>query len=198
MCQLLETIRVEYGTMCHPGYHLKRMQYSSSELFGSPVNTDILETISIPAQYSEGIYRCRIVYTTAIEKIEFLRYTPRKISSLKIVDDGNIDYTHKYADRSKIENLYARRGLCDDILIIRNGMITDTSIANVLLLKDTTWFTPAEPLLQGTMRQYLLDKGFIHGKNITVGDLKSCKSVMLINALRPFDEEMAFSVKHIF
>jgi 4-amino-4-deoxychorismate lyase len=198
MCHLLETIRIEDGIMCHPEYHLKRMQHSSNVLFGKAVNTDILETISIPAQYSEGIYRCRILYKTSLDKIDFLLYTPRKISSLKIVDAGNIDYAHKYADRSEIEKLYARRDSCDDILIIRNGLITDTSIANVLFFDGTIWFTPAEPLLRGTMRQRLIDEGLIHRKNITVSDLKSYKSVMLINALRAFDVEMAFGVSRIY
>ncbi len=52
----------------------------------------------------------------------------------------------------------------DDILIIRDGLLTDTSICNVALWNGTSWITPARPLFSGTMRAYLLDKGLVQAE----------------------------------
>ena len=52
------------------------------------------------------------------------------------------------------------RGACDEILIIKDGHITDTSISNIVFrLPDGWWLTPFTPLLKGIMRTYLLESG---------------------------------------
>jgi 4-amino-4-deoxychorismate lyase len=45
---------------------------------------------------------------------------------------------------------------CDDIIIVRNGFVTDASYANLIFRKGDEWFTPATFLLAGTMRAFLL------------------------------------------
>ena len=45
-----------------------------------------------------------------------------------------IDYTYKSAHREELNALYAQKGMADDILIVRNGYLTDTSISNIALL----------------------------------------------------------------
>lgn len=197
MCHLLETIKVENGQFCHPEYHLKRMQRSSSELFGIDIRNDVLNGIVIPGTCKSGVFRCRIMYRTMPEKIEFTSYNPRLTSSLKIVDGSNIDYSHKFADRQHLDKLFEQRDGCDDVLIIKNGRVTDTSVANVLFFDGNTWYTPEEPLLHGTMRQFLIDNGMIRTKRIAISDLFSFQSVMLINALRPFDISAAFPVSMV-
>ena len=37
----------------------------------------------------------------------------------------------------------------DEILITRNGLLTDTSIANIALFNGKEWHTPKHPLLKG-------------------------------------------------
>ena len=48
-----------------------------------------------------------------------------------MVDCDEADYRYKSADRSLLDRLFALRGAADDVLIVRRGLITDTSIANV-------------------------------------------------------------------
>ena len=63
------------------------------------------------------------------------------------------DYSFKFSNRKAIDDLLKFRNGCDDILIVRNGLITDTSYSNVVFRKDNMYFTPNFPLLNGTKRQ---------------------------------------------
>lgn len=74
------------------------------------------------------------------------------------------------------------------MLIVRNGRLTDTSIANVALWNGTEWHTPSFPLLKGTHRQRLLDEGRIVERDITVDDLSLYSRVRLFNAMISFGE----------
>jgi 4-amino-4-deoxychorismate lyase len=114
-------------------------------------------------------------------------YRPRLIDSLKIVENDNISYEFKYADRDEIDALFARREQCDDILIVKNGLITDTSYANILLKKGKQWFTPWSALLKGTMRTKLVEYSKVQEEEIPVTEISNFKSFKLINAMMEFD-----------
>ena len=76
----------------------------------------------------------------------------------------------------------------DDVLIVRHGLLTDTSIANIALWNGCEWHTPAQPLLAGTQRRYLLDTGQIKETDIPVASLGNYRHIRLFNALIPFGE----------
>src|SRR5690606_14853325 len=99
---------------------------------------------------------------TGVIETRITPYEVRAVTSLKIIHDDTIDYSLKYEDRSSIDNLFAKRNNCDDILIIKNGFVTDASYSNIAFYDGSRWITPAQPLLKGTMRQHLLDTGVIH------------------------------------
>ena len=40
----------------------------------------------IPWEMKHGVVKCRILYSSSIEKVEFQQYTCRKVSSLKLVN----------------------------------------------------------------------------------------------------------------
>ncbi|MEG0647308.1 MAG: aminotransferase class IV, partial [Bacteroides sp.] len=97
-----------------------------------------------------------------------------------------INYTYKSTDREALNQLYEQRNTKDDVLIIKNGYITDTSIANVALFDGTHWFTPKHPLLKGTQRAQLLQKGIIQEKEIMLEELFSFSQMTIFNAMIPF------------
>ena len=105
------------------------------------------------------------------------------VHSLRLVTCDEIDYSYKSTDRQCLNDLFAQRAGHDDILIIRDGLLTDTSICNVALWNGTSWITPARPLLCGTMRAYLLDKGLVQAEDIPVEDLPKYTRIRLFNAL---------------
>jgi len=72
-------------------------------------------------------------------------------------------------------------------LIVKNSLITDTSIANIAFFDSIRWVTPALPLLKGTTREKLLREGKIFEENIHVDDLERFSKVALMNAMIDFD-----------
>jgi len=179
---LLETIKVEGYKALNLHYHQKRLNKSQKALFGLAPGIDLASLIDAP---SEALYRCRILYDTEIRSIEYLPYTPKKIHTLKIVS-ATLDYTYKYADRAALNVLLETHSQYDDILIEKEGLLTDTSIANIAFYDGHQWFTPKDPLLEGTMRAKLLDEGFLQTKEIQRDDLSSYTQVALMNAMIGF------------
>ena len=55
-------------------------------------------------------------------------------------------------DRSALDACFARRRGADDVIIVRRGLLTDSTVANLALFDPHTarWYTPARPLLAGT------------------------------------------------
>jgi len=179
---LLETIKIENGKVYNIHYHQTRCNKSRKILFDS---MDILSLLSHIKAPSKGLYRCRIIYDTQIRSIEYIHYQEKDIQSLKIVPSA-LDYRHKYADRSLLVSLMKTNSDADDILIEKNGLITDTSIANIAFYDGKKWVTPKTSLLEGTQREKLLDTGFLTKKDIKKEELPHYTQVALMNAMIGF------------
>ena len=111
-----------------------------------------------------------------------------------LVDGADIDYTYKSTNRDGLNLLRQKRGDADEILIVKHGEITDTSYTNVAFWDGAEWFTPVHPLLDGTYRASLIEKGILHEQMITLQDLGRFSKVSLINAMMNLGEmEVAVS-----
>lgn len=124
-----------------------------------------------------------MIYGQELLQVEFLHYTPRPIRSLKLVADDAIDYAWKFEDRSALEHLFAQKGDCDDILIVKNGFLTDSSYSNLAFYDGEAWYTPETPLLEGVQREQLLREGCLIPASIRVEDLHCFSQIALINAM---------------
>lgn len=186
MEQYLETIRIEEGRACHLPYHNQRMNETRAHL-GLSDGLDLEAVIGDVSIYQQRT-RCRIVYDTEIRSVEFFPYQIRSVKTLRLVEDNQVDYGCKYADRSALNRCFAQRGACDDVLIVQNGDVTDTTIANVAFWNGETWFTQSTPLLKGTMRASLLDSHQIQEAKIRVEDLSHFSRLRLFNAMISFGE----------
>jgi 4-amino-4-deoxychorismate lyase len=188
MSRLFETIRVAGGKPCHLAWHAARMNASRRELLGAADPIDLGAAVSVPVGLGGGVFRCRVVYARSIEEISFTPYDPKQVRSLTLVEGGGLSYAHKYTDRSGIGRLLAGVGT-DDILITRDGLVTDTSQANIAFFDGSKWLTPSFPLLPGTTRARLLDEGIIHPARIRADDLGRFSAAALMNAMIGFDTE---------
>lgn len=186
MSPFIETIRIEQGEAYRLSYHTDRINRTRKEVFGISTPLSLAGYLS-PAAYRERT-KCRIEYAEEILKIEYLPYQLRPVHTLAWTVDEEINYTYKSSDRSSLTRLMARREAADDILIIRNGRITDTSICNVALWNGAEWITPEHPLLCGTHRAYLLQTGQILPGNIGRSDLRHYSRIRLFNAMIGFGE----------
>jgi 4-amino-4-deoxychorismate lyase len=191
--EYLETIKVCDGKVYNLAYHQKRYEGVLVEYAQEP---KLLQDFIDPPK--EGLYRCRLLYNAKeILSVSFHPYKKRSVLSLKLIDALDLEYAKKYADRSALDALFEKREGCDDILMVKNGFVRDTSIANIALLKDGIWYTPKEPLLRGTTRERLLDEGKIVEDYIGVDTLDSFESIALMNAMIDFDIIQNKSVEEV-
>jgi len=180
---LLETIRYEHGQPSHLPYHQQRVNTSLKQL-GSTTQYDLASLIVPP---DDTLYRCRIIYDDKSINIQYLPYQKREIQTLQLIQADGLEYALKYADREELDKLSAQKGDADDILIVQNGLITDTSIANIALFDGTQWLTPRNPLLKGTTRARLLKEKKIFESDIHLKDLGQYAGFALMNAMVDFD-----------
>ena len=179
---LLETIKIEDGEIFNLKYHQKRSTKSRQILFNS---TDILDLSTHIDPPQKGLYRCRILYAKELHSIKYIPYTEKDIHTLKIVP-SQIEYTLKYSNRDALNALLLEHKDSDEVLIEKDGYLTDITIANIAFYDGEQWLTPALPLLKGTMREKLLDEGFLHEAAIKKEDLSHYSKVALINAMVGF------------
>lgn len=154
-------------------------------LFGSKKKWNLQQLIQVPESAKSGLWKCRVLYKDSIEVLDFQPYTIKKINSVALVPIDDFDYTYKYAERSFFQKIKMESGT-DDVLFIKNGLLTDLSYANVCFFDGTTWWTPATPLLKGTRRAQLLARKRIFPKKIAVSDLKDFLGFRPINAMLQF------------
>ena len=179
----LETIKAFDGEVFNIFYHQKRYE-SVLHSLGSTNYKNLIEHITPPLN---GLYRCRVEYTLDSVEVTYHAYIKKEVQSLKILHDNLIDYSKKSTNRKAIDTLYEKKENSDDVLIIKNALVSDTSIANIAFYKEGTWYTPASPLLEGTTRQRYIDKGILVPKDIDVDTLKEYTKIALLNAMIDFD-----------
>ncbi len=202
MCRLLETIRYENGRCQNLNFHRLRMSNARKVLFGLENEIALEEAVQQAGKEqlisgNAGLFKCRVVYDNQIRNIRFVPYVLPQIRSLQLVESDDINYSFKYEDRNALNRLFARRGSADDILIVKNGLITDTSFCNVLFFNGKQWLTPEQPLLKGTRRATLLEKEQIETAVIGADDLHYFTKVRLINAMIRFEDQLDISIEKV-
>ncbi|MCK9411295.1 MAG: aminotransferase class IV [Prolixibacteraceae bacterium] len=198
MLQLIETICYENGAFHRIPLHEERMNRSRRHFLGVCAPIFLSQFLKAPENVKGEKLRCRITYTDEIENIEYESYIFKKIESLKLVEGSAIDYSFKYKNRDSLNLLLEDRGNQDEILIVRNGYITDTSFTNIVLLQNGYWYTPALPILTGTRRAEYLFQRKIFPRNIRPGELKYYEEARLINSMRSMKESAPIRIKDIY
>ncbi len=186
MSRFIESIAILDGVARRLPLHQQRVD-RTLRAFAPRTTLDlhaVIENTEVPRQ---GLVKCRVVYGGSDVDVQCAPYFPRKTETLKLIKDDTIDYEFKSEDRAAIDHAFDQRGECDDVLIVRKNHITDTSIANIVFRRGRQWVTPGQPLLAGTMRHWLLERGLIVPMQISVSDLQSFDGFRLINALLEFD-----------
>lgn len=177
----LETICINKSVVQNIDVHIRRMVATASHYnMQAPELPDLVSLM--PIELHDKLVRCSITYNTDIINIAFYDYTPRNIKSLKLVE-SDIDYSHKFADRESLNSLLQYKDDCDEVLIVKGGMITDTTFSNIVFSNKDGLFTPQSYLLNGTKRQQLLDNHSISEAVISPDDLHKYDKAYLINAM---------------
>lgn len=189
MSLLFETIKVVNKKLLNVSFHNERMNRTRYELFGIKDELNLTDLVEIPTDITGDVYKCKVIYSDRIKDVEFRKYSPRNIEKLRLVVNDGIEYSYKYLDRKQLDDLMQEncKDENEDILIVKNGRVTDTSYSNIALFDGKKWYTPKFPLLKGTKRAKLIYDKRIHEKDILLEDLMNYEKIILINAMLEFD-----------
>lgn len=188
MCRFVESICLREGKFERLEYHQIRMNHAFLKFFpGSEVPRlfEILHEQNFPVQ---GIYKCRVEYDSVVKLVEFQLYKIREVTSLRLVSVSIPSADYKSLNREAINQAFNKRNGCDDILMVRDGLITDASYSNVAFYDGKRWLTPRLPLIYGTRRASLIDLKMIEEADISVHDITKFLKIRLFNAMIDFGQ----------
>ena len=198
MCRFIESIKLAEGRFYRLALHQARVDKVFADFYPAvkPIN---LAELLMKSDFPEtGIHKCRIVFDSEVQFLEYIPYVRREIKSLKLVETDMETLPYKIEDRTKLNIAFAKREACDDVLMVRNNLITDTSYSNIALFDGENWITPKNPLLFGVNRAQLVAENKLIQKDIKVSELFNFQLIRLFNAMIEFGElEIAIgSIEH--
>ena len=178
--QYFETIKCQNKTPLNLQYHNQRIK--------NTINKELNLSKYIKPS-SNQLTKCKVVYDhNNILDISYDIYQKKLIKNIYFVFDDDIVYDTKQTNRDQINNLYNQKPKeAHEIIIVKNNLITDTSIANIAIYDGKDWLSAIKPLLFGTTRQRYIDQGKLKLSNITIDDLKNAKKIAFLNAMIDFD-----------
>jgi 4-amino-4-deoxychorismate lyase len=185
MSQFLESIRFENGNYHLLELHQERVNRTFAQFFPAVKPLQLSEILPEFNQLEK--FKFRVVYDHRSSDLSYAVYEPKLIRSIKLVNVDHLDYSFKYADRSVLNQLVQKAGT-DEIIIVKNGLIADSSYANIACFDGHKWWTPEKPLLQGVRRNHLIQTNKLGTKDITAEQLFQFQSVSLINAMMGLSE----------
>lgn len=208
MYRFIESIRVIDGEAELLHQHLLRIEKTCHNFgLNNPLNTDTLQKILKQAPKDNQLYKLRISYGLHTDdfhekdsekySFSFIPYIFPRIRTLQTVHHDEIEYSFKYSNRDVINELFGLRNENDDILIIRNGMVTDTSFCNVAFFDGHGWYCPKTPLLHGTRMAELIHRDIIIPEIISTDTISEFEKIRLYNSMIPWTSALEFPVSQI-
>ncbi len=197
MCQFIETICYKNGVFERIELHNDRLNRTRNHFFDNQLAIDLSDHLSVPLDLTHSTVKCTITYGEKIQHISYSSYQIRAVHSLKMIENNSIDYTFKSSNRELLEAMFLLKGDCDDILIVKNGYLTDSSYANLILLRENRWYSMQNPLLLGTrLQSYLIEK-LVTPTLVTPNDLHLFSEARIINAMISIDDSPIIPVQNI-
>lgn len=184
---LIETIKVQNRAMFLKEEHLKRLKESAEKL-GFKFNKE-LYTIE-PEQ--DGIMRI-ILHKNGEYGIQYKPYSRTTVNQIelseRILDSNNEFLRHKTTYKPWYEESYKkiqREEIYDEIFFNERGELCEGARTNILLEIDGKFYTPplSSGLLNGILRQNLLDSGVCEERILYKSDLLNAGNIYCINSVR--------------
>lgn len=196
MSQFIESIKVEDKEIFLLDLHQKRVNQTFSH-FGKEDSIDLAKIYKNLQHDEDGLFKLRIAYDLDKKiRTQMIPYAIPEIQDFQLVENNSFDYSFKFEDRKELDKM-KMKAKAEEIIIVKNNHITDTSFSNILFLKGKDWFTPSTYLLNGVQRQYLLKHKKIKETEITLQNIKQFTHFQIINALNDFDNMFIYPIDRI-
>lgn len=199
MPRFIETILFKNNNMPLIKWHEQRFAQTQIATWGETIYPSLEKIIrSKEIDLDKDVsYKCRVLYDSKNTDIQFSVYQQRTINSLVLKNGNDIDYHLKYEDRQQLNALVKDLQQGEEVLIVRNNLLTETSFTNIALWNGTQWHTPKIPLLRGVQRSKLIEDKIIIEKNISIQQLSLYQKICLFNALVDWDNAWELNTNQI-
>lgn len=193
--ELIESMRLEDGRVPRLEYHAKRLA-ASAETFDYK-RADLTAAVGSYMEkmdISEGLYKLRVTQNRPGELV--LSHTPiddRKEGSAILYDEPIKAPPEFIENKTTVRYHYKMPNDDFNIVLYYNEQqqLTEFNIGNIVISENDKFYTPSEQtgILNGVMRQSLLDDGTIEEKDYSVDDfIEKYKngriSLFMINSVR--------------
>ncbi|WP_419869437.1 aminotransferase class IV [Chryseobacterium sp. CT-SW4] len=196
MSLFIESIKVEDQKVYLLDLHQKRVDQTFAH-FGKDSSIDLSKIFKSLNHDEDGLYKLRITYDLDKRiRTQIIPYAISKLEDFQLVENNNFDYSFKFEDRKELDKMKAK-ARAEEIIIVKNNHITDTSFSNLLFLKNKQWYTPSTYLLNGVQRQHLLKQKKVKELEITLQNIKEFSHFQIINALNDFDDMFTYPIQRI-
>ena len=193
MSQFIESIRVSNREPENLHFHQLRMNRTLMH-YGKQPYMNLIDLFDSTCINNDNVIKWRIVYSLEqIIDISYTDYSVKNIGSVALANLHGHQYDFKFEDRGWITTLLNTAG-ADEIIMCDDGVLKDASYANIVFYDGANWYTPENPLLEGTRRAQLLLEGKIQLMDIRLSHLKKFDQVKFINALMSWEESPIFQV----
>ncbi|WP_234111512.1 MULTISPECIES: aminotransferase class IV [Chryseobacterium] len=196
MSQFFESIKIEDQKIFLLDFHQKRVNDTFAN-FGNKGSIDLDKIYKSLNHDEDGLFKLRISYD--LEKrvrTQLIPYAISEITDFQLVDNNSFSYSFKFEDRTELERM-KMKSKANEIIIVKNNHITDTSYSNLLFQKGKEWFTPTSFLLNGVQRQHLLKSKKIRETEITLQNIKEFSHFQIINSMNDFDDMFIYPIEKI-
>lgn len=196
MYQFIESIKIQDQKNFLLDLHQKRVNETFAN-FGKEGSLDLEKIYKKLDHDDNGLYKLKIVYDLEKNyKSQLIPYAFPEIETFQLVENNTLDYSFKFEDRKAFDQM-KNAAKAEEIIIVKNNHITDSSYANLLFLKDKQWFAPTTFLLNGVQRQHLLQSKKIKETEITLQNLKEFSHFQIINAMNTMDNDFVYPLEKI-
>lgn len=190
---LIESMRLEGGSYYLLNRHLERLRKSAG-FFGFSFDRDVISAALqgfVAGEY--GVCKVRLLlqkngeFTLSSESITESSATLRIAISDQRADSSDLFRYHKTNRREKLDSARKARKYVDEVLFLNErGELTEGSYHNLLLKINGKMLTPRRDsgLLNGVLRQELLERGEIVEAILFPADLAKADEIWLINSVR--------------
>lgn len=196
---LLESISLYNGFCPLLPWHQERMDRTCQLLKNSQSPFQLKDALSDYELPTTGWYKIRVLYhPVGIYEVVCAPYQLKPILRLQYMPADDLEYSLKWALRTDIEQRVAqKKPNIDDVIFLKNGLLTDTSYCNLACFDGQNWYTPATPLLAGTRRASLLHTGTLQEADLRPADVQHMQKIRLFNALIGWEQEMDIEISRI-
>ncbi|MFC0302077.1 chorismate-binding protein [Virgibacillus soli] len=196
--QLLESLRLEKGTYFLIDNHMNRL-LQSADYFNYQVSRDTIENslLNYAKKNKENTMKVRLLVShhgdvsVEGEVISPITEVKKVTVARKSIQKHEIFLRHKTTNRDLYDRFKSEHPTLFDVLLWNeHGEITEFTMGNIVVEMDGNYYTPKldSGLLPGTYREYLLARGEIEEKRLTIQDLEMCSKVWFINSVRKWVE----------